>query len=810
MLGNVTARLGPGSTFAGIPDRVGRRSWRDGRRVPGDRPVARPPGRAEADRARARRRPALPRAVPRRAAARRVAGPRERDPDLRGGRARRAALPRDALRAGQRPAERCCSARARSSRSARWRSSARSRARSTRRTAQGLVHRDVKPANVLLDEDEHAYLTDFGVTKQLGDDTSDAGHGHARLPGAGADPRRAGRRAHRRLRARLRALRVPRRHAAVPAPDAGRDDVGAPARGAAAAREPPGARSGAAPRPRAGARRALPDLRGADRRGARRRWRRRPRSRSRMLRRRRARRSSPVAVAAALLALVARRGGRRRAGARPGNGVAAIGPDVGADRGVRRDRRPRRATSPSARAPSGSSTATTAPSRASTRRRKAITGQDRSPGAPTDLAAGAGARVARDRRRRRRQLDGHRLPHRSRDERRSPTRSSCPTTARAGIAPSSTAASADRGRRRRGVGDRRRRGRAHRSRHRRARRDGRRRRQPARRRARGRVVHQPYDAGAVTPIDPRTNRARRPIHVGDASLSGIAVGGGSVWVTAEREGVAVPDHARGEPGRDADRRRVRAPTTSPTAPAPSGWPTTSTACSSRIDPAHERRVAKTPIGAVQSLAAGAGSAWVSTAGATRAGTLPASACDDESRRAAGRRPDRLGSPAAGLRTAPPRAMADAIRTVLAEHGFRAGQVHRRLPLVRRLDGAGGHLRAAPLRRERQRLRERRSPRGRDRPVELGLRPGRAPDPQPRARRPAGRDQPHELRGRPHARRRAAAGRLPRNARDLLPDRHAPLRPPDVAGEPAGRGLRGARPSSSASSASTCSTTATRY
>jgi streptogramin lyase len=40
---------------------------------------------------------------------------------------------------------------------------------------RGLVHRDVKPANMLVDEDGHAYLTDFGVTKQVGGASTDAG-----------------------------------------------------------------------------------------------------------------------------------------------------------------------------------------------------------------------------------------------------------------------------------------------------------------------------------------------------------------------------------------------------------------------------------------------------------------------------------------------------------------------------------------------------------------------------------------------------------------------------------------------------------
>ena len=48
----------------------------------------------------------------------------------------------------------------------------------------------------------------------------------------------------------------------------------------------------------------------------------------------------------------------------------------------------------------------------------------------------------------------------------------------------------------------------------------------------------------------------------------------------------------------------------------------------RIDPATNAVTARIPVGATQALAAGAGSAWVSVAGATRDGTLPASACGE--------------------------------------------------------------------------------------------------------------------------------------------------------------------------------------
>ena len=191
----------------------------------------------------------------------------------------------------------------------------------------------------------------------------------------------------------------------------------------------------------------------------------------------------------------------------------------------------------------------------------------------------------------------------------------------------------------------------------------------------------PYQAGAVTAIDPGTNRTLKPIDVGDANLTGIAVGGGSVWVTAENEGFVW----RITPGAStATPIDVGSGVNYVAYGAGAVWVASYIdGTLSRIDPRTNRVVAQTPIGAAQALAAGAGSAWVATAGATRAGTLPVSACEAVP---GGARPDVVIASISRCRASTrPRGRWPTRSAPCSPTTSSAPGVLRRVQLVRRLD-----------------------------------------------------------------------------------------------------------------------------
>jgi branched-chain amino acid transport system substrate-binding protein len=175
----------------------------------------------------------------------------------------------------------------------------------------------------------------------------------------------------------------------------------------------------------------------------------------------------------------------------------------------------------------------------------------------------------------------------------------------------------------------------------------------------------------VESIDPRTNRPGQKIKVGAQNLSAVAVGGGRVWASAEGDGLVW----RIDPGPDPLLRSIDVGVGVTFLAYGDGAIWTANyrdGTVSRID-VKTNQVESSPVGAVQSLAVGDRTAWVSTAGATLADGLPESCGRLMS---GGRNPDILLAsdlPLQGDFGAGTAGTVAAIELVLKQHGFRAGR-----------------------------------------------------------------------------------------------------------------------------------------
>jgi len=181
------------------------------------------------------------------------------------------------------------------------------------------------------------------------------------------------------------------------------------------------------------------------------------------------------------------------------------------------------------------------------------------------------------------------------------------------------------------------------------------------------------DPPAVTKIDPRRNRVTQKIEVGASSLLGVAVGGGSVWVAANEEGVIWRIEPRSRPLlKTID---VGVGVAFVAFGAGSLWTGNYVdGTVARIDPRTDTVEARTSVGTPQALAAGAGGGWVSVAGAATEGALTAAACGPVA--STGGTPDVLIASdllLKGSASGDNRAGADAIRHVLEQRGYRAGE-----------------------------------------------------------------------------------------------------------------------------------------
>ena len=180
-----------------------------------------------------------------------------------------------------------------------------------------------------------------------------------------------------------------------------------------------------------------------------------------------------------------------------------------------------------------------------------------------------------------------------------------------------------------------------------------------------------FEEPRVTRIDPRTNRVAETIPIAASGLAGVAVGAGSVWAAAEDEGLLW----RIEPGTKFTRSIDVGEGASFVAFGEGAAWTANyvNGAVSRIDPGTNTVSSRTSIGTPQALTAGAGSAWVSVAGGTTEGALTAAGCGDVA--SGGTTPDVLIAsdlPLQGPVSGDPRAQEGAIRFALDRRGFRAG------------------------------------------------------------------------------------------------------------------------------------------
>ena len=179
---------------------------------------------------------------------------------------------------------------------------------------------------------------------------------------------------------------------------------------------------------------------------------------------------------------------------------------------------------------------------------------------------------------------------------------------------------------------------------------------------------------AVTRIDPRTGRIGQTISVPAAGFAGIAVGDGAVWTTDPNDGTVW----RIEPGPSPTTRTISAGfgVTFVTYADGAVWTANFIQGTlSRIDPATNAVTSTVPLpGTPQGIAGGQGMVWATTAGGSREGALPATACGKVE--SGGRRPDLLVASDLPLQLGSvrvTRSMADAVRFVLRRHGYRAGR-----------------------------------------------------------------------------------------------------------------------------------------